>query len=67
MTTNLITAPTATPAEWQASPPEPVVLEAENVSIYYGSFRAIKDITLHVPPRLELPKLPWTVPAIRST
>jgi phosphate transport system ATP-binding protein len=52
MTTNLITAaPTAMPAEWQASQPEPAVLEAENVSIYYGSFRAIKDVTLHIPPR----------------
>jgi len=52
MTTDLITAATtATPAEWQASPPEPAILEAENVSIYYGSFRAIKDVTLHVPPR----------------
>src|SRR5262249_16258908 len=52
MTTDLITqVPTATPAESQAWPPEPAVLEAENVSIYYGSFRAVKDVTLHVPPR----------------
>jgi phosphate transport system ATP-binding protein len=50
MTTRpIIAATTVTPAEWQASPPERTVLEAENVSIYYQSFRAIKDVTLHVP------------------
>ena len=52
MTTHLITAATtAPPAEWHGESPEPMVLEPENVSIYYGSFRAIKDVTLHVPPR----------------